>query len=331
MATVTYTVSGTQMHPRKPKINCDLTIKVTRKNKQTKKVTISITGTITPAASTEFYRGPFSNPQTGFYFSTHTGTSDRHGNYYNLKYGTDTDIDVSWSEDWTSGALNIYSHCGFGDSNDHSIHCSYDYDDILLKSIDISKLPYEEYIYPTNFTSGKVYNHSSVQNGKEKPDGQFKVTWSGESAGSFTWVTKNIDIFKVTGHYSETAYRIGSYENVSKDRLYDLDDIIYNNSYAPADGRARHIRPGDTLYITMRAQYRDNNGNTHWLDRVYIGYLTIYKDGKILYKQSNGSGVECTKLYYKQSNGTVQKGRYAFYKQNNNTVKVIDMYTYCYE
>lgn len=328
MATVTYTVSGTQMHPRKPKIKNNLTIKVTRENKQTKRVTISITGTITPAASTEFYRGPFSNPQTGFYFSTHEGIDDRHGNYYNLKYGTNTNINVSWGENWTSGTLNIYSHCGFGDSGDHSIHCSYDYDDIILQSIDISKLPYEEYIDPTNFTSGKVFNQNGVQNGDEKPDRCIKVTWSGENPGSYSFDTYSIDLFKVSGHYDDNTYRIGSFSNVSKDVLYDLDNISYNGSYR--DLNNRHVRPGDTLYVCIRAHSTKGSGGS-WLPRYYIGTIKLYKNGKILYRQSNGTGVECTKLYYKQSNGTVQKGRYAFYKQNNNTIKVIDMYTYCYE
>ena len=328
MATVTYTVSGTQMHSRKPKINCDLTIKVTRKNKQTKKVTISITGTITPAASTEFYRGPLSNPKTGFYFSTHKGTDGRHGNYYNLKYGTDTDIDVSWSENWTSGALKIYSHCGFGDSGDHSIHCSWGYDDVVLKSIDFSKLPYEEYIDPTNFTSGKVFNQNGVQNGNEKPDRCIKVTWSGEKPGSYSFDRYSIDLFKVSGHYDDGTYRIGSFNNVSKNTLYDLDNISYNGSYR--DLNNRHVRPGDTLYVCIRAHSTKGDGGS-WLPRYYVGTIKLYKDGKILYKQSNGTGVECTKLYYKQSNGTVQKGRYAFYKQNNSTIKVVDMYTYCYE
>lgn len=327
--TLTYSIGGTKVHGGSPTISTDLTIKITRSSKQTKNVTIEITGTLSLKYSGSKYGSPYSSPKTGIYFSTRTDTNHRHGNYYNIKYDKDTDIDVSWTEEWTSGTLKIYSHCGFGGEGSTAIKCTQGYDDVELKSIDISKLPYEEYTQPTNFKSGKVYNHSGTQNGKEKPDGSFKVTWSGENAGSFTWVKTNIDIFKVSGHYTESNYRIGSYDSVSQNTLYYLDNISYNGDYSAS--LPRHIRPGDTLYVTIRGQYRDNNGNTHWLDRVFIGTLTIYKDGKILYKQSNGSGVECTKLYYKQSNGTVKKGRYAFYKQNNSTIKVIDMFTYCYE
>lgn len=64
--------------------------------------------------------------------------------------------------------------------------------------------------------------------------------------------------------------------------------------------------------------------------RVYLGSITIRKDGSIKYKDSNGATHEVTKFYY-NDNGTTKKGRYATVKDGNGATHVIDVYTTLYE
>lgn len=65
--------------------------------------------------------------------------------------------------------------------------------------------------------------------------------------------------------------------------------------------------------------------------RVYLGSITIRKDGSIKYKDSSGIVHEVTKIYYKDSSGATKKGRYLKFKDGSGITHVIDVYTTLYE
>lgn len=225
-----------------------------------------------------------------------------------------------------TGTGNAYCYIFCNGGGTHK--CSSDagnFAKVKIGTVDLGDLPYKAETNPTNFTSGKVFNQSGVQNGNEKPDRSIKVTWSGEKPGSYSFNAYSIDLFLTSGHYNESNYRVASFNNVSKDTLYNLNNVDYNENsiYYP-----RKFRPGDTLYVCIRAHSTKGGGS--WLPRYFVGTIKLYKDGRIIYKQNASNSYECTKLYFKDSSGSVKKGRYAIYK-NGSTIKVIDMYTYCYE
>lgn len=91
--------------------------------------------------------------------------------------------------------------------------------------------------------------------------------------------------------------------------------------------RSYEIRVGGTLYCWVNTCLKSGT----WLGRVYLGSITMRKDGLIQYKNASGTTVEATKVYYKDSSGNTKKVRYATVKDGNGAVHIIDVYTTLYE
>lgn len=126
-------------------------------------------------------------------------------------------LSVDFSFDNTgSGTVQIYFRCGQSDAGQGT--CKGGQNDYSVGSVDLSKLPYNPETPATNITSGKVYNQNSVANGNDKPDWNFYVTWSGESAGTHKITSYRLEVlkggsssFNINGVTKNTRYNFEKY------------------------------------------------------------------------------------------------------------------------
>lgn len=161
----TKNVQGYQIHNTKPKMYNNINITVTRLNNGwSPYVQITISGTIKLNGSASYYTVPPSGRGLGF--STTTGFGNQHGNYYNIKYNSATQINESWQEYWPSGNLNIYSHCQF----EHSVYgCDAGYDDVLLATFTLGEVPYyTQPDVPSNLRVETKHSNGIVENANEE-------------------------------------------------------------------------------------------------------------------------------------------------------------------
>ena len=94
---------------------------------------------------------------------------------------------------------------------------------------------------------------------------------------------------------------------------------------------ARHsiFDPGDILTFFV-VTYTGSGYNGH-LKTVTAtnsngGKVTVYKDGKVMIKDTGGTVREVTTMRVKDTGGTVRKVRYIKIKDTSGTVHTIDMY-----
>ena len=179
---------------------------------------------------------------------------------------------------------------------------------------------YVSRIDPTPQTDGAIFstnNTGGIHRGQisDKPDTQVWWDWWGQSEGTVGFNGSNIDISKTND--SSGASSIAITQNYTQNTKVSLWDIA----------RAYNARIGDTLYCWVNTETTEGV----WLGRQYLGAIKLRKDGKIQYKDSNGTVHEITKVYYKDSNGATKKARYARIKDSGGATRVIDVYTTLYK
>ena len=116
------------------------------------------------------------------------------------------------------GTIQVYFYCNGGGS--HNCNSSYgNYSKELVGSFPASYLPYNPEVPPTNINWGAVYNHNGVQNGPDKPDWDFYVNWSGESAGTHTITTYRLEM-KIGSVYKK------SFNGLQKNYRYNFENLL---------------------------------------------------------------------------------------------------------
>jgi hypothetical protein len=169
-------------------------------------------------------------------------------------------------------------------------------------------------IYSTNNTSSNGYSRSI----SDKPDLEVWFDWWGQSDGVNNPISYyNIDIN--TSNSSSGASSTDLTKHYTQNTHVSLMTLCKNYG----------IKVGGTLYCWVNTYVA---GETNaWLGRVYLGSITMIKDGIILYKDASGNKKECTMGYNKDTSGNKRKARYILIKDANGTKRSIDVYTTLYE
>ena len=321
MAQATLSVGYQKFHTS-PTMYVSGSVTVTRNSQQDSVVHVSGSITYTIASSSYYGTPPYAGGSRGLstYLSTPGHATGDQGSIYGFSKGASRTQNINQDIEWTSGDLILHVTCNWQGYH----NCDHNYDDVSVGALGIGSLPYNPSTPATNAWNGRIYstnNSGGVASGtiSDKPDCQVWWNWDGAIGGTPDNVNGisayNIDINTIND--VNGASSIAETQNYSKGNRVSLFTLCRNYG----------IRVGGTLYCWVNT--RKNDGN--WLGRVYLGAITMRKDGSIKYKDSAGTVHEVTKVYYKDSLGNINKGRYAYVKDSSGATHVIDVFTTLYE
>lgn len=120
-----------------------------------------------------------------------------------------------------TGTCEVVLYCNGGGHH----NCNSDvgnYSRVVIGSFDLSALPYNPEVPPTNISGGRVYNQNNVVNGNDKPDWNFYIDWWGESAGTHSITKVNLDLYKSTNLNSIAV----TVDNVKKWTRYNFESLL---------------------------------------------------------------------------------------------------------
>ena len=189
-------------------------ITFTRANERTKTITFNGTVSTSKGTSHEFYNSALdctivvNGNQVAQEYMTHSGAVGS------------ANISGSFEAD-SNGSVSIQYHC-----NDGGYHSCTSTDGNFsnqeVGSFNLSALPYNPEVPPTNISGGRVYNQNNVVNGNDKPDWNFYIDWWGESAGTHSITKVNLDLYKSTNLNSIVA----TVDNVKKWTRYNFENLL---------------------------------------------------------------------------------------------------------
>ena len=282
-------------HVRMPVLVAGGSVTFTRNSEQD--LTVYFSGTITNS----LYNGSYGF-SVGWYLSGPSGIIAS-GNVTNKSASGSAILDGSFQAE-SIGSVTLHYTCS------QTGGCQQGTPDVIVGSFDLSSLPYNPDVPPTNVSSGSVYNQNGVKNGDSKPDWNFYVDWTGDSAGTHTITRHNLNIYLSTNLTATAATIVG----VTKYTRYNFE------TYLPK------CKPGETynFYISMLID------NSYYMSNVYIGQIKLYKDGIVYVKNySTGVQTEATKGYVKYyQDGTQKKVRYIYVKDYNTRSSENNRYVY---